>query len=320
MRILLGLLAAMVMAMPVWAAAKKTPPAPASVTMVMGQATATYYAFGRDMKAYMQNKQLTLDVRESEGSVDNIKRINNPSKLTVGLVQSDVLGFLSRSHNNQSKQIVSHLRVLFPLYHEEVHVLARREIEDFRELQGKKVAVGEEGSGHMLTAVNLFAMEQIVPSDIKKISPEEGVVEVLKGDLDAVIFVGGKPVKIFKNMEDLTKPEYQKFSLLLQNVHFLPLNNAKFYQEYEPAEITPRDYSFVKSTVPTISVQAVLVSYDAESSKSKAEKRRCDQLRIFAKALRGALPELRASGHPKWQEVDLSGDVIGWKKDACVRG
>ena len=139
-----------------------------------------------------------------------------------------------------------------------------------------------------------------------------------------MVFVGGKPVKMFKNMEDLARPEHQKFALLLHQVHFLPLTNARFYEEYEPAEISPRDYSFVKSTLPTIAVESVLVSYEGQAVKAKKSKKkptnpRCDTLHKFASALRASLPTLKEKGHPKWREVTLSDDVVGWKKDSCLR-
>jgi len=292
-----------------------------TITLVTGPKTGTYYAFGQDIVAQVQNKKLKLVAKETDGSVDNIKRINGAGH-TLGIVQSDVLGFLNHSQNAASTQIVSHLRIVYPFYQEEVHVLAAKTIPDFKDLQGKKVAIGEEGSGHMLTAVNLFAIEQIVPSEIKKISPEEGVAAVLRGDLDAVIFVGGKPVKIFKNLEALTKPQHQKFALLLQNVHFLPLNSPKFYEQYEPAEITPQDYNFVRATVPTVAVQAALVSYEpaGKGKKSKAQIRRCEALKEFAGALRSALPALKEKGHPKWREVNFSSETLGWEKDSCVWG
>jgi len=294
----------------------------ADITVVTGPKTGTYYAFGRDMAALAQQNNIDFEVDDSEGSVDNIKRINRDKNLTIGIVQSDVLGFLSRSQNPGSQQIVSHLSIVSPLYQEEVHVLAREEISDFKELQGKRVAVGEEGSGHMLTAVNLFAIEQIVPSEVNKITPEEGVVAVLKGDLDAVILVGGKPMKIFKNMEDLTDTANQKYSLLLQHVHFLPLNNAKFYNEYEPTEITQQDYSFVKSIIPTIAVQSSLVAYEPTPTKNKQDaklqKERCETLKSFSDLLKAKLPDLQEHGHPKWKEVNLSGNVLGWQKNSCV--
>lgn len=296
----------------------------ADITLLTGPKTGTYYAIGRDISKLAGDKDISIDIESSEGSVENIKRVARDKNLTLGIVQSDVLGFLSRSQNPGSKQIVSSLGIVFPFYQEEVHVLAREEIGEFKDLQGKRVAVGEENSGHMLTAVNLFAIEQIVPSEINKITPEEGVVAVLKGDLDAVVIVGGKPMKIFKNMEDLASPEHQKYSLLLQHVHFLKLNNAKFYEEYEPTEITPQDYSFVKTIIPTIAVQAALVAYQPAPAKTKQQKKaleqRCTILRDFASTIRTNLPALHENGHPKWKEVNLGGSVTGWKKDACVWG
>jgi len=290
----------------------------ADIALVTGPRTGTYYAFGKDIETLAAEKKMQVVIESSDGSVENIKRINGDRELTLGIVQSDVLGFLSRSQNSSSKNYVSNLGIVFPFYQEEVHVLAREEITDFKELQGKRVAVGEEASGHMLTAVNLFAIEQIVPSQINKITPEEGVVAVLKGDLDAVILVGGKPMKIFQNMEDLTDPENQRYSLLLQHVHFLPLNNAKFYDEYEPTEITPQDYRFVKNIVPTIAVESALVSYQPGSKATKTTKERCETLRRFAGIIEDGLPELKRQGHPKWQEVELKGSLRGWKKDQCV--
>lgn len=166
----------------------------------------------------------------------------------------------------------------------------------------------------MLTSINLFSMMNISPAEMKKISPAQGVVSVLRGDLDAVVFVAGKPVRLFKNLEDLTLPENQKYAAMLEQVHFLPLDNPKMLEEYKPAEITPSDYNFVKTTVPTIAVQAVLVSYDfADTSKS-----RCAMISTLAKAVRDHLEDLKKNGHPKWKEVNLDGNASYWKKDNCV--
>lgn len=288
--------------------------AQAPLSIITGPKTGTYYAFGQDIARIAKDASLPMQIVDSEGSVDNIKLINYTEGASLGIVQSDVLGFLSRSNNPGLQKILSRLRVVFPLYPEEVHVLARKDIADFKDLQGKKVAVGEDGSGHMLTAVNLFAIEQIVPSDIRKVSPEEAVVEVLRGDLDAMVYVGGKPVKMFKNMEDLSNPEHRKFALLLQQVHFLPMNSAKFYEEYEPAEISHDDYMFVQKTVPTIAVQSALVAIDNHGKDS------CSTLKKLAEAVQQNFAALQKSGHPKWREVNLSGEVQGWKKSECVWG
>lgn len=283
--------------------------------LVTGPKTGTYYAFGKDIASSVGREHIDLDVKTSEGSIDNIKRINSSENAALGIVQSDVLGFLARSKSPDSMKIAENLRLVFPFYHEEVHVLARKEVKNFAGLQGKRIAIGEDGSGSMLTAINLFSMMGVVPGEVKKIPSAQGVVAVLKGELDAAVFVGGKPVRLFKNLEDLTLPENQKYAPMLQEVHFLPLDNVKMLEEYKPADITAADYNFVQQKVPTISVQAMLVSYDFSKSSNK---KRCALLGKFAKTLREDLSGLRERGHAKWKEVNLDAITGSWKKDSCA--
>jgi len=287
----------------------------APITIVTGLKTGTYYIFGRDLFESAKRSGIDVAVKPSEGSIDNIKIINSDPNVTLGIAQSDVLGFLGRSKNPDSIKMANNLRMVFPFYNEEIHVLARKEINDFKDLQGKKVAIGEEGSGNMLTAINLFSMMNVTPAESQKIPSAQGVVEVLKGDIDAVIFVGGKPVRLFKNLEDLSLPENQKYAAMLEKVHFLPMNGPKMLEEYKPAEITPSDYSFVKETVPTISVQAVLISRDFSQPENA---KRCEQIAKFADLIRGDIQALRENGHQKWKEVNLDANVGTWKKDSCA--
>ena len=147
-----------------------------TIGIVTGPKTGTYYEFGKDIAQIAGKAGIDVDVKPSEGSIDNIKRINSSENAAIGIVQSDVLGFLSRSKSPGSIRIASNLRMIFPFYNEEVHVLARNEIKSFADLQGKKIAVGEEGSGNMMTAINLFSMMNITPGEFRKISAAQGVV------------------------------------------------------------------------------------------------------------------------------------------------
>ncbi|MCE2926941.1 MAG: TAXI family TRAP transporter solute-binding subunit [Rickettsiales bacterium] len=284
-----------------------------AIGIVTGPRTGTYYAFGKDIAEALAKDKIDVDIKDSEGSIDNIKRINSNENAALGIVQSDVLGFLSRSQNPESIKMASKLRIVFPFYNEEIHVLAKKPNLTIADLNGKKVAIGEEGSGNMLTAINLFAISGVEPAEMKKMSPAEGVVAVLKGELDAVVFVGGKPVRLFKNLEDLSRPENQKFASLMNDVHFLPLDSPKLLEEYRPATLTNNDYSFITTPVPTVAVQAVLMSFDLSTNKA-----RCKQLGEFARSLREKLPELKDRGHIKWKEVNLEASSGLWKKDSCA--
>lgn len=289
---------------------------PPPITVVTGLKTGTYYVFGRDIFETAKKSGMDIVVKPSEGSIDNIKLINADDNVVLGIVQSDVLGFLGRSKNPDSIRMANNLRLIFPFYNEEIHVLARKGIKDFKELNGKKVAIGEEGSGNMLTSINLFSMANITPAESLKIPSAKGIVAVLKGEADAVIFVGGKPVRLFKNLEDLALPENQKYAPMLDQVHFIPMNGAKMLEEYKPAELTAADYKFIKEPVPTISVQAILISRDFSQGAENAK--RCEQIGKFADVLRAGLPALKDNGHPKWKEVNLDGSVNTWKRDACA--
>ncbi|MFO0389176.1 MAG: TAXI family TRAP transporter solute-binding subunit [Alphaproteobacteria bacterium] len=283
--------------------------------IVTGPKTGTYFAFGKDIASVAEKIGISMDVKASEGSIDNIKRINSSENAALGIVQSDVLGFLARSKSPDSIRMASNLRMIFPFYNEEVHVLARKTIKSFSDLDGKKIAIGEEGSGNMLTAINMFSMMNVTPADMRKIPPAQGVVAVLKGELDAVVYVAGKPVRLFKNLEDLTLPENHKYAPMLEQVHFLPMDNPKMLEEYKPAEITKADYNFVGQKVPTVAVQAVMVSFDFSEG---GNKKRCERLTNLGKALRAELPALKEKGHPKWKEVNLDAELGLWKKDSCV--
>ena len=241
----------------------------------------------------------TCRSKSSEGSIDNIKRINSTESTGLGIVQSDVMGFLIRSKNPESLRMAANLRVVFPLYNEEVHVLARRDIHSLAELQGKKVAIGEEGSGNMLTALNLFSLMSITPADMKKIPSAQGVVAVLKGELDAVVFVGGKPVRLFKNLEDLAMPENQRYNTMLDQVHFLPLNDPKILAEYKPAMLTRAGLHLYRGRCTDgLPCSPCWCPYDFSQRKGS---KRCDMLSLLAKTIRDSLPVLQQSGHPEME-------------------
>lgn len=289
-----------------------------SIGMVTGSKTGTYIAIGKDMARVAQTKGVAISVFDSKGSIDNIRRITSKEKVGLAIVQADVLGFLSRSKNPESIDIASKLRFVAPLYGEEVHILARRNITSLADLSGKRVVVGSEGSGSMITAVNIFSMLGIEPQQMFKIEPPQGVVAVLNGEVDAVVFVGGKPVKMFKNMEGISSIKAGPNVGKLDQVHFLPIDDKRLMTDYKPAVLSKADYDFIAQDVPTIAVMSLLVTYDYTRKNDAYYKDQCDNMAKLVTALREHLIDLKANGHQKWKEVDLDAEVSSWKRDDCT--
>jgi TRAP-type uncharacterized transport system substrate-binding protein len=80
------------------------------IGMVTGSTTGTYFRFGQDIANKAGEVGLNILVKESEGSIDNLKRLASKENAAFAIVQSDVLGFLKR--NPEMVDIARKLRLI----------------------------------------------------------------------------------------------------------------------------------------------------------------------------------------------------------------
>lgn len=285
------------------------------IGMVTGSTTGTYYRFGKDIAMMAAAAGLEILVKDSKGSIDNIKRLNSRENAALGIVQSDVLGFLERSNDPEMQSVARRISLVFPFYDEEVHLFASTSIQRFADLAGRRVVVGEAGSGSWLTAVNLFKLAGVQPAEMLHMEPLKAVTTVLKGEADAMFYVAGKPVPLFTKLGALK--ENPEFAALFGRVHFVPLEDSSMLSEYKASRIDAGDYPWLDGGAPTLAVKAVLMSFDFSSSNSEYYRRRCQQLARLGQAVRDGLDKLRREGHPKWREVNLGESVGQWQRDRC---
>lgn len=288
---------------------------PAELGIVTGSNTGTYIKIGRDLEKIAAKVGIKLIVKSSGGSLENIRRLNSSENAALGIVQADVLGYLKRHPNKAMRRFSAPLRVLFPLYNEEVHLFARKHIKSIKDLNGQRVVVGSPSSGNYLTAKNLMGMMKVTPGESLEISPEAGLMAVLRGDAEAMFYVAGKPVDLFSRLSKLQKePTLADY---IKEVHFVPLNTNAMLGEYHKASITPKDYPWLTSSIPTVSVKAILIAYNFSSRKDDYYQARCDQVAQLKQAITSNFEQLKREGHPKWRQVSLKGSLTGWRKDQC---
>ncbi len=270
--------------------------------IVTGGPKGTYYQIGLNLEELVGQQGINLRVDNSKGSIENIYAVYQRPKTQLGIVQSDVLAFVSRVQSNPVlKGIARKTKMVFPLYNEVVHLVGKSDILGFDDLSGRRVAIGKEGSGTYMTAELLFKVSGVEPAEKVAIGTDKALEQLKSGSIDAMFYVAGFPVKLFS---DEVLPE--------DNLVIIPITNKSILEFYPPSEIPAGTYGWQPETVPTAAVKAVLVSYDFRNYH-------CQTVGQVAKLVYENMDWLTANGHPKWKTVDLNYPLKGWDQYDCVK-
>ena len=278
-------------------------------TLMAGPAGGTYARIGRDLAAIGAECGLGLNVQESAGSVENMQAVRDRRATQLGLVQSDALEYFRtfEADDPALRRTARGVRVALPLYDEEVHVLARRDIAGLGDLAGKRVAVGDAGSGTRVTADLILDLAQVEPAERRAIAPAAALDALLGGEIDALFYVVGAPAEIFASGR--IDPE---------SFHLLPLDEPVLTAVYSPAEIPAGSYPFVTEPVKVVAVRAVLVTFDFDPRRNSYQAASCRAVADWSHLIVTRLDRLRQEGHPKWGAVDLRALPAGWQVSNCV--
>ncbi len=274
----------------------------ADLGVITGSEKGTYYQFGLNLQALTKTNGINMSVYPSKGSVENIYAVYQRPGVQVGIVQSDVLAFVARVQTDQTLQrIAKKIKMVFPLYNEEVHLLARKGIGSFDDLAGKRVAIGREGSGTYLTTRLLFKVSEVAPREMVTIDTDEALAELKAGRIDAMFFVAGYPVRLLS--EGVTATD---------DLGLASITNKNIAEFYPRAAIPANTYTWQPQPVETVAVKAVLVSFDFRRTD-------CETVGRFAQVVSTNLEWLTKNGHPKWKSVNLEFPLKGWDQYDCVR-
>ncbi len=295
-----------------------------TIGMPTGSAGGTYFPMGADIATLASRIGLDIEVKKSAGSLDNIRRMAGRENAGISIVQSDVIDFLSSNPSKVNDSVLQDLRLVFPLYKEEIHLLARDDIKSIQDLKKKRVVVGKLGSGTHITANNILNILDIDVVKVHDLPPKEAFQALVMGEVDAVFFVGGKPIRYIAGLLEMRADE--RLRQYTDTIHIVPLNDNRLYTSYAKASFTPADYvssdgnhRLTDIDVPTIAVQAILVSHDFARKQSSYYKMRCKQINQIDTVVRENLERLKSGRqyHPKWEQVDLD-QSIQLAKSSCI--
>ena len=254
-------------------------------TIYTASARGTYYRFGEDLSRACSN--LNVQVISTDGSLDNINHLIQPQAIRTGyrfaFVQNDALTSVMGTEP-RARNLIKPIMTMYP---EDITVLANTgsQINSLKDLDGKRVAVGVVGSGIWFTAATIRAQLGINWIPVER-SPEESILAVLVGDVDAMVMVGGHPVKLFSELGSYVKDRVKLVNMTdgelnkLYNISKLP-SGTYLWQDQTVELRTTRSAMIAAADVPQSAVDALVACVSTNIS------------------------ELRRWGHPKWADVQL---------------
>lgn len=279
--------------------------------IVTASTRGTYIQIGRDIASLVApSADIQLEVLPSAGSAENVRRLRYEPGVTLAIVQSDVYqAFLDQagSGNAEAGKLVRPLRVILPLYNEEIYFIVRSDsdLQYVHDIANARISVGELGSGTALTTTTLFRLmfnRPLPESNATFLTNEDALVK-LTGDktVDVVAVIAGQPAKLLVDM----KPEARQLIKLLKFDRSHPASQAAL-KTYFPATVNASNYpNLLTEDLPALAVKAVLVTYDYQLKQTR------DSLVRLARSICHNFPVLQEKGHPKWKEVEIGVPNLG---------
>jgi TRAP transporter TAXI family solute receptor len=150
--------------------------------MATGREDGAYYAFATEYQKLIARQGFRLRIVPGAGSVETLERLK-AGEAMAGFVQA---GTASAS---DAESLVS----LASLFHEPLWVFHRKDVRvnDLSDLRGRQLAVGEEGSGARMLALQLLRDNDVTAanSTLLPLGPAEAEAALAAGRVDAALFV-----------------------------------------------------------------------------------------------------------------------------------
>jgi len=162
------------------------PAPPSRVAIATGRSDGAYYRFAQQYRDRLAREGITLEIRETSGSVENIRLLEDPaSGVDIAFVQG---GTASAA---KTESLVS----LASLYFEPLWVFSRTTPgpTDLRALRGRRLAVGPDGSGTRAVALSLFAANGITEKTARllPVTGADAVQALRRSAVDTVFLIAG---------------------------------------------------------------------------------------------------------------------------------
>ncbi len=271
-----------------------------SLRMATGGTSGTYYGFSGIVAQVLNEKlsdTLKITVQSTGASKANIQLLEL-EEVELAIVQNDVMYYAYTATDMfAGEDKVENFSAVISCYPEVVQIIANDSVKSIEDLKGKRVSVGDAGSGVEFNAKQILEAYGITFDDIvvSNQSFADSADSVKNGTIDAAFVVAGTPTNAVTELA-MT----HNFKLLsVDDAHAKALQDK--YGFYATVTVPGGTYTCVTEDVQTVAVMATIVARNDVSE---------DTIYAFVKGLFDNKPAI-AAAHTKGNELDLKTAVSG---------
>jgi len=282
-----------------WIASRFVQPGPPRhVVISTGAASGAYHLFAERYREILAKNGITLELRPSSGSIENIGRLkSDDSGVDIAFVQAGVV------QEDEDSELMS----LGNVYYEPVWVFYRGEqtLDRLTQLHDKRIAIGGESSGTQLLALQLLIASGFTTDDknLLTLSGDASLAALQNGEVDAVFFIAAPEALAIEQLLQLPGVKLMSFTQAEAYARRLPYLSVVSLPEGGVdlvKNIPPRDTLLVAPTAHLVArarLHPALVSLLAQVLKEVHGRPS-----LFAKS--GEFPSFRDHDFPLSEEAE----------------
>lgn len=268
-----------------------------TVTVITAPIGGPMSMMGSDMAAVLdEGESLRVLPILGKGSAQNLVDIIMLKNIDMGFVATDALEFVKTEYN--IPDIAQRVRYIAQLFHNDVHIVARREIRSLQDLNGKRVFA--ERSIGLPAARTIFRRLGIQAEIDSQTDATGGLQKLIDGQGDAWIASVSKDAPVIKGI----KNDGGQLHLLA-----VPYDHA-LQDIYLPSSFSSEEYPNLVpqgTRVDAVAASTVLMVYNWPENSDRYRR-----TARFVDALFGKIQVLQSPPrHPKWRDTVLSAPVQG---------
>lgn len=248
---LIGLSLLLVIAMGLTGCGGKT-----TLKMATGGNTGTYYAFSGVVSQVLSehNKNLSFDVQVTGASKANIFLVAD-KEADIAIVQNDVMYYAYKGIDLFDGEEVTGFSAMAGCYAEVCQIVSRSDISSVADLKGKRVSVGDVGSGCEFNARQILEAYGMTFDDIvvSNLSFSDSAAALKDDKIDAFFCVAGAPTTAIVELSTTNKINI----LEIDDEHAGKL--IQKYPFYTKFDVPGGSYSGVDQPVQTVAVVATYI-------------------------------------------------------------